>query len=329
VGLILPPAPPLLRGEREKRVLALTGGGMRGLFTAAVLAKIAEIKQTSIRGYFSAFAGTSIGGILAIGLATGVEPSVMRAAIRKHGPAIFRRRWWTRGWNAFDLFVSPYGQKPLRKAIEEILGAGAELTLEQIDVPLIVTAVEHNRAVAKVFASKPVARSGDDLSVKLIDVALATSAAPTFFPPHRIGDRVYLDGGLIANAPDMVAVQRCVERMGTRMDELHVLSVGTAAKRVRGDVGIGAPGRLGWLKRHELFEVTIESQADLAVTELEAFLGDRFCRIDASPEKKIALDDTAKTQLDELERLATEAVSDFRKNESDWSRFFADRAPGG
>lgn len=329
MGLKLPPVEPLPRGEREQRILALTGGGMRGLFTAAVLEKIAAIKQASIRGYFSVFAGTSIGGILAIGLATGVEPSAMRAAIRKHGPAIFRRRLWTRGWNAFDLFVSPYGQKPLRKAIEEILGDRAALTLEDVKVPLIVTAVEHNRAVAKVFASKPVAVSGDDLSVKLIDVALATSAAPTFFPPHRIEDRVYLDGGLIANAPDMVATQRCVERLGTRMDELHVLSVGTAARKVRGDAGIGAPGRLGWLKRHELFEVTIESQADLAVTQVQAFLGERFCRIDASPEKKIALDDPAKAKLDELERLATEAVSDFRKNELAWSRFFADRAPDG
>lgn len=317
---------PVRRGKHEQRILALTGGGMRGLFTATVLDQIERIKKASIREYFSVFAGTSIGGVLAIGLAVDIKPSTMRNAIREHGPSIFRRQRWTRGWNAFDLFVSPYGQKPLRETINAILGDKAEMTLEQIDAPLIVTAVELNRAVAKVFASKPLATPEDNLSVKLIDVALATSAAPTFFPPHRIDDRVYLDGGLIANAPDLVAAQRCVERFGTKLDDLHVLSVGTAAKESRGDVRIRAPGRFGWLIRHGLFEITIDSQADLAVSQVRAFLGDRFYRIDRSPNIKIGLDDTRTEKLDELERLAKEAIDEFRENRRAWNRFLADRA---
>ena len=311
--------------EREQRILALTGGGMRGLFSAAVLQKIEDLKKRSCRDMFTIFAGTSIGGILAIGLAAGVEASRLREAIRDHGPAVFRPRKSTRGWNVFNLFTSPYAQVPLQDAIKDILGEKADMTLEEIETPLIVTAVEHNRAIAKLFVSKPLAGPEDNLSIKLVDAALATSAAPTYFPPHRIDDRVYLDGGLIANAPDLVAAQKCVDVLSTRLQDLFILSIGTAAKDSRGDVDVKAPGRFGWLLRHRLFDITIDSQADLAVSQVQTFLEDRFYRIDRSPDRRIDLDDTGKRNLDELERLAGEAVSDFQADHAAWARFLPDR----
>lgn len=298
---------------------------MRGLFSATVLDELEQAKSGSIQDYFSVFAGTSIGGILAIGLAANISPAHMKAAIRKHGKSIFRRRKWGSLTNPFDLFASPYAQKPLREAIEEILQDKASLTLDQIETPVVVTAVEHNRAIAKVFVSRHLAAPGDDLSPMLIDVALATSAAPTYFPPHKIGDRVYLDGGLIANAPDLVTVQKCIEVLATDLDDLHVLSVGTAARDLKGDIGIGAPGRISWLLHHALFDITVESQSDLAVSQVRAILRDRIYRIDSSPSTKITLDETRADKLDELERLAREAVTEFRANGRAWSRFFVDR----
>jgi len=80
------------RGRHDRHLLALTGGSYRGLFTAEVLATFEAEGGASLATRFDMIAGTSIGGILAIGLACGVSGADLAALIREHGPAIFRPR---------------------------------------------------------------------------------------------------------------------------------------------------------------------------------------------------------------------------------------------
>jgi len=324
LSLDLRKAKPLPPQEREQRVLALTGGGVRGIFTASVLDNIEKKTARKVDELFSVLAGTSIGGIVAIGLAVGVRPEKIRDSIRENAPVIFHKPVRDRILNPLNVFKAAYRQEPLRAAIKSILGEKADMTLQNLNVPLVITAVEYNRAVEKIFVSKPLAASGEDLSVRLIDVALATSAAPTYFPPHRIGDRVYVDGGLIANAPDLVAAQRCVERLGVNVNDLYVMSVGTASGALRGRPRITSPGRAGWLLRHRIFDITIEAQAALSISQLSTFLGDRFHRIDKTPDERIDLDEIRCLHLAELQSLGEEAVEEFcQKNATDWNRFFS------
>lgn len=317
----LEPAKPFTSAEETLEILSLTGGGVRGLFSISVLSEIEERKKCKISDKFTCFAGTSIGGILAIGLACGLRPKDMTKTFRKAAPKIFKRTFWSY-LDRNNLFCTPYHQKPLREAITEILKENSDKTLAELEVPLIIPAVDHKRAQAHIFVSKPLAKEGvDDLDFKLIDVALATSAAPTYFPPHHTEKHIFLDGGLVANSPDIIALQFCLERLGLNLSELSLLSIGTASKRIEGDETIKAPGGIGWMRNHELFNVTIDSQSGLARDQVKAFLGSRYHRIDHSPKHKISLDNADETTLGNLEILANQAAEEFIINKALCARF--------
>jgi len=318
VAIDVPNPPPL---KEDAVVLALSGGGMRGLFTAAALARLEE-KVSDLAARFTLIAGTSIGGILAIGLAVGVKAAVMEKAIRDHGPTIFRRRLPDRIANPKRLFAAGYRPEPLEAAIRAILGAAADRTLGEVTVPLLVTAVELNQGMARIFASKPVAQPGDDLKLRLVDVALATSAAPTYFPPHSVGGRHYVDGGLIANSPDIVALQRARFRQGVPERKIRLLSVGTASYEKRRDQRLARSGGIAWLRRHDLIGLTLDAQADLSRAQARSFLGNRFYRLDRLPERPIELDDASEARMALLARLADEAVARFEQDRAAWRTFF-------
>ncbi len=89
-------AEPLIQQERTLEILSLTGGGIRGLFSATVLDQLEKEKRCDIENKFGCFAGTSIGGILAIGLACGIKAGSMRAALRTKAGHIFKRTLFSR-----------------------------------------------------------------------------------------------------------------------------------------------------------------------------------------------------------------------------------------
>lgn len=297
---LVPDPVPLPSGSRIVACLALSGGGARGLFTALVLRDLDLLAGGPTAERFDLLAGTSIGGIAAIGVAAGIPAADVAAAIRGHAPAIFRRRWWRRA-----LFASRYRQEPLRAAIEAILESHCGMLLSELDVPLVVTAVDQTRRRTVLLRSRGLAGDRAD-HVSLLDAALATSAAPTFFPPHRIGDTTYVDGGLTANAPDLVALGDAIELCGARPEDIHMLSIGTAGGRQAGG-SIRFGGRLPWILSHDLVPLVIAAQEDAAIAQARRILGDRFFRVDAEPVAAIRLDDVAR--LGDLDRLAVQAVT--------------------
>ncbi|MGN6772551.1 MAG: CBASS cGAMP-activated phospholipase [Rhizobiaceae bacterium] len=323
----LPPAAPI--GDHMRtRILSLTGGGIRGYFSALALEKIESKGGVGIRRSFNAFSGTSIGGVIAIGLAVGEPPARIASAIRRLGPLIFKRRWHRRFTNPWRLFRTEYEQKPLREAIEEVLGDKARKKLGEVDAPLLVPSLDFLKSAPRIFASPALAEPKDDLEVTLLDVALATSAAPTYFPPHRIGEGMFVDGGLLANSPDMLAAQRCIDFMGADWDGIRILSVGTAAFEEPKISNIRSPGGAGWMARHDLFGVTIDAQARLSISLAKAQLGDRLYRLDESPARRIALDDATDDALNQLERAAERAVRRLMGDGQAWNTFLAKRRSG-
>ena len=111
-------------GERTYKILSLDGGGIRGVFPAAFLAKIEEHVQAPIGSYFDLIAGTSTGGVIAIGLGLGVPASEILRLYEQHGPAIFDQGhglvedWWRQRVHGLrHLFGSKYSSTPLQERL--------------------------------------------------------------------------------------------------------------------------------------------------------------------------------------------------------------------
>jgi len=311
------------RSRRDRHLLALSGGGYRGLFTANVLAAAEEIGRRPLVSHFDMIAGTSIGGILAIALACEVPATDLVALMREHGTTIFRPRRLTFS----GISRSHYDNAGLRRTIEKVLGrANARRPFAEIPVRLVVTAVHEGTSRPHIFRTN-LASNGKGDAASTLDVALATSAAPTFFPPHTIDGQVFVDGGLAANAPDLVLLTEAMRFFACSLSECQLLSIGTAGVPRVGSVE-GAPGKYGWVVKHALVDLLMSAQEALAIDQVRTLRPGGFLRVDATPPRKIILDDTTAATTELLTALASQAVIDVETSQgADWRRFLA-HTPG-
>lgn len=284
------------------QVLALSGGGYRGLFGAEFLTacEMEYAAQCSVR--FDVIAGTSIGALLAAGLSASISASVLSEAMQEHGPKIFNRKLTTSAKRIF--IAAPYETMPVRDAIRDTLGKELAATLlSEWDAPLVITAVNYSTSETCVFRSKGVAgHAADEIAIE--DAILASAAAPTFFPTMKIGPAEYIDGGLVANAPDMVALLEAINSCHARLDEIHQLSIGTASRREGAAVHsrARAPGSISWTARKGLIQSIMAAQEHLALTQAEQLLQKRFCRIDEEPAQNQV------SAIEALDRASTKAT---------------------
>lgn len=289
------------------RILCLSGGGYRGLFTVGVLERLEKSIGRPLAEHFDLIAGTSIGGIVAIGLSLGLAPATIREAFIEYGAEIFGRSGVL---GRFGLFGSRYSAIGLTKTIDAVLGDAADLPLGSVEQPLIVTAVDFTAWAPAVFETTGMSPELEATSLR--DVALATSAAPTYFPDHVIGGRSYVDGGLIANAPDSLAVLRALGRYGRTAQEIDLISIGTAGE-LRWDTPRKARRRGGvmLIAKDELVSRTMKAQENLSLALVQDVLGGNCIRIDSTPSAEqgrlIGLDKAGPRATGVLEQMAEEA----------------------
>jgi patatin-like phospholipase/acyl hydrolase len=267
------------------QILALSGGGFLGLYTACVLAELEQSSGRPIHAQFDLIAGTSIGGIIALGLAAGTPAAAIRDAIVEKGPEIFRPkpppqtgpgRFLALGGNALR---AGYRPEPLRETIERIVGKGRKVG--DLRQRVIVPAVNLTKGGPQVFKTSHHETFVRDWRLEVADVALATSAAPTFFPLHRIGGELFADGGLYANAPDHLALHEAEHFLGWAPTEVSMLSIGTTTSQFSFSNTVPADmGWMAWMEGQRLPSVMISSQQIVAQEMLRHRLGDRYLRID-------------------------------------------------
>ena len=190
------------------QILSLSGGGYRGLYTAAVLAAIEKHSKQPIGSFFEIIAGTSIGGIVALAAAFEVEMEKVVKVFETDGPTIFPQRpagnFLKKCRNVIcDFSRPPYSPEPLRKVLETLFGKNVKLG--DAKHPILLPAINLTQGTPQVFKTRHHENFVRDWQFDLVDIALATSAAPTFFPPARLANSLYADGGLVANSPDLVA----------------------------------------------------------------------------------------------------------------------------
>lgn len=297
------PAKTERRAIAPRQILSLSGGGFRGLFTARVLERMEEEGGAPLRDCFDLIGGTSIGGILAIGLAAGIPARKLREEFEARGRSIFRSRL-----ASLKGFASArYDPRGLAMAIDAILGSQSRTSFAGLPARILVVAIDQKTASPKIFRSDRLAPNAGDSAV-LRDVALATSAAPSYFPPHRIGAETYVDGGLIANAPDLVLATEAMRRFAVPLDGLTLCAIGTAGSP-RNGTATGSPGKIAWITRHDLVPLTIDAQAMLAAEQIERLIPAGVLRLDARPRRPIKLDDASASAAKTLVDLADETFA--------------------
>lgn len=266
------------------RILSLDGGGLRGIFTSHLLCRLQDAVPDLITKA-DLLAGTSTGGLIALGLASGMKPAELVNLYKDRGPEIFSRPWY----RGFIPGVSKYDGKGLQKVLEEVFG---QRLLSDLPKRVLVSAFDldrwdgtpppgqHRVWKAKFFHNYP--GPGTDGPTPVVKAARYTSAAPTFFPPVD----GFVDGGVVANNPSVCAAAKAI-KAGARYEDLRVLSVGTGfnPKHLDGK----DKGLIGWAPN--LVGIFMEGGVDVADYQLEQFLGDRYHRLNDDLPREIELDD--------------------------------------
>lgn len=226
------------------QILSLDGGGIKGLFSAAVLARLEEDLGVRVVDHFDLIAGTSTGGIIALGLGLGLSPREIVEFYTTHGPRIFNQIKWLSSKKHF--FTRKYPQKPLKEALRTCFG---EKLLGESKKRLLITSYDLDRDEVYIFKTPHHPRLKRDHSVEAWKVGLATSAAPTFFECCREVDGVRLiDGGVWANNPIGVAIAEATSMLGVQVSQLSVLSLGTSDAVVLRGKKLNRGGLLAWAK---------------------------------------------------------------------------------
>jgi patatin-like phospholipase/acyl hydrolase len=328
------------------RVLSIDGGGIRGLIAARVIARLEELisaeagEERRLTDCFHMFAGTSTGGLLALGLTVPDpgNPSRPRLSGRDlvdlymtEGPRIFgdtlHKLLSLGGW------IAPkHSEARFERALRDRFG---DARLRDALRELIVTSYDMSEPGPHFFKRWRARQSGDR-DVEMVDVGLATSAAPTYFPSHGLDGRALVDGGLFAANPSVAAV---VEALKRRDEEPHDLSAGDLLLVSLGtgqhETGhrqsqVRRWGRIGWIlpRRQDpaLIAAFLDGQSDAADHWVEILLnhepgravidpatrgvGPRYFRFQTTLSASTALDDARPRALAQLNDAADRLLAE-------------------
>lgn len=269
----------------EFRILALSGGGYLGLYTAVVLAELEKRAGEPLGRRFDLLAGTSVGGLLAMALAFEVPMAQIVQLFVERGEEVFSSRGLPGGrvTRLLDMTRSVLGPKysgdALRRELAKHFG---ERSMGDAQHAVVVPAVDVGASRTKVFKTPHTQGALGDEGLSAVDVTLATCAAPAYFPCVKVGERLYADGGLFAVAPDQVALHEAQHFMGAKQAKVRMLSIGTATRGFQpaDDIDPEA-GAVGWLSEGRLILTLISVQQQHVQAVMEDVLEDRYLRLDA------------------------------------------------
>ena len=343
------------------RVLSLDGGGMRGVYSAAYLRSVAEafarrrgVAALDVGAGFDLIVGNSTGGIIACVLAKGVPLAEAVNLYREHGPRVFRRPVPTNlSFRTFPGLVDDLlmrrdalvrGEQALREALEGILGdATLGGVYEGRGIALAIPAVEMSRHREWVFKTPHLEdTTGRDDGCTLVDVCMATSAAPVYRSMARITPEdgqqpagMFVDGGLWANNPVMIGLLDALKAADPDQP-IEIFCLGVHPAPAGEDIAHTDPHRdlRGWSLGTDIASLMISAQQtayDRMAMKLADFVTQstkRKCRVmrfpaETPPEtvrQYLGLDDVRPEAADALVR---QAQADADETNSRFSR----RAP--
>jgi predicted acylesterase/phospholipase RssA len=301
----------------------LSGGGFMGLYSAKVLSLLEELTDNKpIARSSDLLAGTSVGGIIALGLAAEVEASKIFSAFKERGPLIFPDRPEMKGMVGTVKYLCRYGRSAkytsdaLRKTIEDLL-PHKDMTLGDLSHRVIIPAVNLSTGAPRVFKTPHNENLTYDARFRVVDVALATSAAPTFLPMSDLDGALHADGGIFANAPDILALHEAEHFLAKDSSLIHMLSIGTTTSKFSFSHKNGRNfGPFQWMMGQRLIKAMMASQQKSVEFMKSHRLQERYLRLDVeqSPEQNadLALDAATPHAISTLTALGEQTGKDAR-----------------
>lgn len=284
-----------LQKEDYYRVLSFDGGGIRGILITILLCRLAE-QCPEVFDNTDLFVGSSSGSFIALALASGIPPGdVVELFSYKNAKKTFGNP------RPYYFFKPKYSNKPLKKLLHDIFPS----TLRLKDLPKHVVvpsfklySPKTNRWEPAFFNNFP---SSDNAEETVINVALASSAAPIYFPSHKR----YIDGGVVSKNPDMAAISFAAGKCGAgaKLEDVVHLSFGTGWNLMKIKRDTSNWGLLQWMysllpgpsnPKLPLLSIVTEGDVDSDMFVSGHLLHERYLRINPRLHEKIVLDDYRK-----------------------------------
>ena len=291
------------------RVLAIDGGGIRGLIPALVLTELERRAGRRIYELFDLIAGTSTGGILACALCAPdpLPASDIVQLYTEEGPQIFDRSLFQRIRSADGLLDEKYDDAALERALERFL---EHKRLAETRPDLIVPSYDTAAPGPYFFKTTKARETPETDDFPLSVVAHATSAAPTYFEAVEAGDKALVDGGVFATNPAMCAFAEVLNREDVSPRDVVLLSLGCGERTEKHSFDeIKDWGLVKWAR--PILDVVFDGVSDAVNYQLERVLSpDRYFRLQV--ELTLAsdhLDDASEDNLAKLRGQAEELIA--------------------
>jgi hypothetical protein len=296
-----------------KRVLSISGGGMRGIGPVRILQEVEKRTNREIGDIFDLVVGTSTGGIVSCLVGAGVPMGDAANFYYEHGPKIFQSSLLEKASCGGGLWGARYESMDLASALTECLG---NRMMREAKTRVMVTTVDDSGVSDMVKSWDP-----DWRDCPLSLAALMTASAPTFFAPATImhdGKKMcYLDGGLVRNAPMACAIFEAGRLWYATGEQILVVHLGTGRPRKAERLPHG--GGLAWAPRiFDAMTMADDSYDDYFCRTLEGFLPQfSYQNFDFTLPKFPAMDDARRETLDNIAAAAWHATL------AEWKRFDA------
>lgn len=264
-------------------VLALSGGGYRSLYTATILAELEQAIGQPLASRFDLICGTSAGGLLAMGLAAEIPTQALKALFEENGERIFNSRSWGRRKIGFWM-KAKHDSTGLKEVLTERFG---EMTIGDLKHRTLIPAVNYTTGRGQFFKTSHHPSFELDHRMKVVDVGLATAAAPVYFPLARNTRGVFADGGLVGNAPGLFGLHEVQTFLAPGQNvRIRVLAIGTMTigATIRGEDNLDR-GVCQW--GGNLFDLVISAQESSVDYMLRHALKEDYFQIDdkATPDQ--------------------------------------------
>ncbi len=322
---------PINEGDSTFFGLSIDGGGIRGLMPALLIEHLDDIlregeHKVGVERVFDVFGGTSVGGLLSLGLCHGKTPSSLVSLFQDQGGTIFpasKRFLMPKKVNNFinnckSLVFRRYDNEPLKTLLQSPDFFGSN-RLNALDKDVVVTACGTD-GFPHILKSQPFSEEGDvdyinSRDIPIWQAALATSAAPTFFPAVRVnfassGAKDLVDGGIWCNNPSFLVATHMVKKFKAPLQKMRILSLGTGESpadwlsKSGGQISMAGP----------IIDVLMRSNSTGTHMIMSSLFGQKYKRINPFLESSIGLNSTSDSDLRTL-RTAAETgqgdISDF------------------
>lgn len=246
------------------KILSIDGGGIKGLYSSTILEQLEYKYGGSCSDYFDMLCGTSTGGLIALGLSLKIPASEISKLYSEHGKDIFPKQNKLIALLKQTVLRGKFSDEPLKKNLTDVFG---DKVIGESNNLLCVPSYSFTDARPWIFKydHKEGGLSRDN-NAKYIDVALATSAAPTYLPLAEIDFydyKQFIDGGVWANNPSLIGLIEALTYFvgeGKEYDGIQILSVSSLNNTAGKPVGLKRNRSfVQW--RDDLFETSMIGQS--------------------------------------------------------------------